>query len=383
MKKIFLIALLSLWAVDANAQCNGVFQPNFICGRLTTAGPPGPVPNSTLTGVPGGLNGQIQYNNSGTFGGFTPGGDLSFSVPNFTIVPNAVTNSKINPGPANTVKGTANGGSTVTDNSVNFAALPTLLGNLPATIPTSATVTISNGSPAVVTWTAHGLPVGTPIAFQTTGALPSPLSPGVIISGSGSTSGVTNIPGGGFYFVIPTGPNTMNLATTYANAINNVAINTTTSGSGTQTAVANSTFIPGTKGYVYEAELQSGSAINLPFQVSTLLLSLTLPAGVYDVSGQVDAVTAGGALASEYHSSISNLAGGTIVTFPNEGGNDGGHILYRANQTNVLKPGPKRIFIFTPTTINLQAYSTYGTDVNGSNGSGSQTMYGYLRAVVQ
>jgi hypothetical protein len=34
---------------------------------------------------PGGTNGQIQYNNSGLFGGFTPGGDVSFANPNFTV----------------------------------------------------------------------------------------------------------------------------------------------------------------------------------------------------------------------------------------------------------------------------------------------------------
>jgi hypothetical protein len=35
-------------------------------------------------GAPGGTNGQVQYNNSGAFGGFTFGGDVSFSRPNIT-----------------------------------------------------------------------------------------------------------------------------------------------------------------------------------------------------------------------------------------------------------------------------------------------------------
>lgn len=35
-------------------------------------------------GSPGGSNGQIQYNNAGAFGGFTLGGDCTFSVPNLT-----------------------------------------------------------------------------------------------------------------------------------------------------------------------------------------------------------------------------------------------------------------------------------------------------------
>jgi hypothetical protein len=35
-------------------------------------------------GSPGGSSGQIQYNNAGSFGGFTLGGDCTFSVPNIT-----------------------------------------------------------------------------------------------------------------------------------------------------------------------------------------------------------------------------------------------------------------------------------------------------------
>lgn len=35
---------------------------------------------------PGGTSGQIQYNSSGSFAGFTPGGDITFSNPTFTVV---------------------------------------------------------------------------------------------------------------------------------------------------------------------------------------------------------------------------------------------------------------------------------------------------------
>ena len=40
----------------------------------------------TATASAGGSNGQIQYNNSSAIGGFTAGGDVTFSVPNFTVV---------------------------------------------------------------------------------------------------------------------------------------------------------------------------------------------------------------------------------------------------------------------------------------------------------
>ena len=84
MKKLFLALALCLWSTLAFAQCNGVFSANTICGTVA-GGIPGQVSTSVLTGIPGGSNGQIQYNNSGAFGGFTAGGDLTFAVPNFTV----------------------------------------------------------------------------------------------------------------------------------------------------------------------------------------------------------------------------------------------------------------------------------------------------------
>lgn len=58
----------------------------------------------------------------------------------------------------------------------------------------ASTVTISIASPAVVTWNSHGLPVGQPVAFGTTGALPTGISTGagatyyVIAAGLGANS---------------------------------------------------------------------------------------------------------------------------------------------------------------------------------------------------
>src|SRR5271167_2641582 len=115
MKKL-LVALFLLLPNIAWAQCNGVFPALTLCGNPTgAAGIPQAVPNSVLTGVPGGSPGQIQYNNSGAFGGFTMSGDVTVNTGTgaATIQPNAVTDSKINPGAANTVKGSLNGSATV------------------------------------------------------------------------------------------------------------------------------------------------------------------------------------------------------------------------------------------------------------------------------
>ena len=47
-------------------------------------------------------------------------------------------------------------------------------------ISPTATVTITIASPAVITWTAHGLPDNTPVRFTTTGALPTGIAAGQI-----------------------------------------------------------------------------------------------------------------------------------------------------------------------------------------------------------
>lgn len=77
-----------------------------------------------------------------------------------------------------------------------------------------STVNITIASPAVVTWTAHGLSAGTPVVLTTTGALPT-----------GLTAGTT------YYVVATIGADVFSLAATPGGA----AINTTGSQSGTHT----------------------------------------------------------------------------------------------------------------------------------------------------
>lgn len=43
-----------------------------------------------------------------------------------------------------------------------------------------STVTITNATPAVVTWTGHGFVAGQPVIFSTTGTLPTGLTPGTV-----------------------------------------------------------------------------------------------------------------------------------------------------------------------------------------------------------
>jgi hypothetical protein len=84
----------------------------------------------------------------------------------------------------------------------------------------SSTVTISIANPAVISWAAHGLQVGAPVVFSTTGSLPT-----------GITAGTT-------YYVISAGLNSttqFEISTSQGGS----AVITTGSQSGTQTATSN------------------------------------------------------------------------------------------------------------------------------------------------
>lgn len=84
-----------------------------------------------------------------------------------------------------------------------------------APVPKSATVTISNASPGVVTWTGHGLVADTAVVFTTTGALPT-----------GLTAGTT------YYVKTVLDVDTFTVAATKGGTV----IDTSSAGSGTHTA---------------------------------------------------------------------------------------------------------------------------------------------------
>lgn len=84
----------------------------------------------------------------------------------------------------------------------------------------TATVTITNATPGVVTHTAHGLQTGNRLQLTTTGTLPT-----------GLTASTT-------YWVIKIGADSYWLATTLANAAAGTKIATSSAGSGVHTAVA-------------------------------------------------------------------------------------------------------------------------------------------------
>lgn len=111
-----------------------------------------------------------------------------------------------------------------------------------APVPKSATVTISNASPGVVSWTNHGLLANTPVKFSTTGALPTGLV-------AGTTYFVKTVLSSGTFSVSATA--------------GGAAIDTSSAGSGTHTATTSP--LPSKRlfmGQVTQAEEGAGGANN-------------------------------------------------------------------------------------------------------------------------
>jgi len=119
----------------------------------------------------------------------------------------------------------------------NSGALVLAIG--PAWLNT-ATITVTIATPAVVSWTGHGLPEGAPVVFTTTGALPT-----------GITAGTT-------YFVGRSpGANSFNISTSVANAAAGTFVATSGTQSGTHTGTNNTT-IRGTGAGTTELQLSNG-----------------------------------------------------------------------------------------------------------------------------
>lgn len=104
---------------------------------------------------------------------------------------------------------------------------------------------------------------------------------------------------------------------------------------------------------------------------STTVTTLSLTAGDWDVNAVIGFETSGGGVATEYHIEISTTPPPALVTAPNEAGTVGTHVSYIANQGQVFPVGPRRVSVNALTTVYLKAYSSF---------SGSQTVYGFIRA---
>lgn len=197
-------------------------------------------------------------------------------------------------------------GQPVASNQLQFGS--TLLTFQPAsaaaavTIAPSATVTISIAAPGVVSWTAHGLPVGTPVVFHTSGALPTGLVPGTT------------------YYVSLTGygVNAFSVAATQAAALTGSTITTSGSQSGTQTAAAPTTVLWPSHGLSANESVQFLTTGALPTGLTpataVYVSALLFTAGSF----QVSATPGGSAISTSGSQSGAQtaLGGNTVVIQP-------------------------------------------------------------------
>jgi len=199
---------------------------------------------------------------------------------------------------------------------------------VPGLIPTTSTVTISNGANATVDWAGHGLAAQTPVFFCTTGALPTGLT-ACVPPASGATSANTYLSNPVLYYVCSGGTlltNSFSVATTIANAKAGTCVTTSSAGSGTHTAFANAMACKGCIGeYVYSVvpiyngfNLTTGSA-------GQVWNTMSLDAGIWELGGntgiianQVASTATVAAGGSGYSAGVQLLTvlGGTCVTQP-------------------------------------------------------------------
>lgn len=161
----------------------------------------------------------------------------------------------------------------------------------------TTTVTITNASPGVVTWTAHGFLDYSPVYFTTTGALPT---------------GLTASTG---YYVVP-GSQTANTFQVSA-TVGGAAINTSSAGSGTHTGFnAFPTSNAGTTQNVTALSLTAGdwdvTAMGLASGATTtnvtyVLFGLTTTSATLDTSGGRETI---------YPKIATPFSGGGVITLP-------------------------------------------------------------------
>ena len=262
-----------------------------------------------------------------------------------------------------------------------FSASPTITTptittpNITGRTPASSTVTITNASPAVFTWSSHPVVLGTPIYLETTSALPTGLTAAVKSTGS-QISPNTYQSNPTVYYGIPVNANTFQVATTLANAIAGTAVNTSSSGSGTHTAFANATAPIGSVGEIIYKTIEIGSGVSTLTGVEVTWITMDVTAGIWEVTGNYGIFgNSGSPVFSDWHATVGySVSGGFLTITAPYGGINATHITTNASNGIVLPFGVQRFVLTTTTTISSAAKVNF-------TGGGTAVSYGMLRAL--
>lgn len=187
---------------------------------------------------------------------------------------------------------------------------------------TTATVTITIASPGVITWTAHGFTTACPVAFTTTGALP------------------TGIVAGTTYWIVPSSvtTNTFQIAINVSNALAGTSINTSGSQSGTHTGTAGSALVTATVKNV---------------------TGVSLTAGDWECGGGVDFDPAGTTTITALIGAVNTTA--VLPAKPQDGAYQELRATFTTGAAQSLGFGTRRFLLSATTTQLLVAQSSFGT----------------------
>lgn len=273
-------------------------------------------------GLPGGTSGQVQYNNSGVFGGFTASGDATINTGTGAVAVTQIGGVSVNLGGAFSTSGAFTTAITVT--GATTVTLPTsgvLLGSLVAGTALS---------PLTVTGATSGL--GTVAVIQASGS-----NVPMIVQPSGT---------GGFALQVPDG------AITGGNALgaNAVSLQTLRSAS-TQTATGTAAFVMGRNNTATGSNAVAMGASNQATANNAVALGNTVSVSGLQSGGWGQNVTVTGANSFVFGNNISDRGRQAIICFVN------GRILNDGDSTSCLTTFKIATSSATPTRVT----STAGT----------------------